>query len=86
MASKFTQVVTIHAEAYPSGEFRHGPLSMIDEAEQTPVIFIVLDDEQRSQIIGNILQVKERGATTIIITTLQDIGEYIDRNKCDFII
>lgn len=45
MSEKFTQVTTIHAEAYPSGEFRHGPLSMIDEAEKTPVIFIVLDDE-----------------------------------------
>jgi glucosamine--fructose-6-phosphate aminotransferase (isomerizing) len=31
IAEKFTQVTTIHAEAYPSGEFRHGPLSMIDE-------------------------------------------------------
>ena len=55
MAEKFTQVTTIHAEAYPSGEFRHGPLSMIDEDEKTPgkpiipnisiVIFIVLNDE-----------------------------------------
>lgn len=31
VASKFTQVSTLHAEAYPSGEFRHGPLSMIDD-------------------------------------------------------
>jgi glucosamine 6-phosphate synthetase-like amidotransferase/phosphosugar isomerase protein len=56
MSQKFTQVTTIHAEAYPSGEFRHGPLSMIDEKEKTPgkffnylrtyiVLFIVLDDE-----------------------------------------
>lgn len=36
MAEKFTQVTTMHAEAYPSGEFRHGPLSMIDEDERTP--------------------------------------------------
>ncbi len=36
MAEKFTQVTTIHGEAYPSGEFRHGPLSMIDEVEKTP--------------------------------------------------
>lgn len=28
----------MHAEAYPSGEFRHGPLSMIDEEEKTPGI------------------------------------------------
>ena len=36
IAEKFTQVTTMHAEAYPSGEFRHGPLSMIDEVERTP--------------------------------------------------
>lgn len=36
MSEKFTQVTTLHAEAYPSGEFRHGPLSMIDESEKTP--------------------------------------------------
>lgn len=54
VAEKFTQVTTIHAEAYPSGEFRHGPLSMIDEEEKTPVIFIVLNDEHLSQVISNI--------------------------------
>ena len=36
IASKFMQVSSIHAEAYSSAEFRHGPLSMIDEVEQTP--------------------------------------------------
>ena len=35
-ASKFMQIANIHAEAYPSGEFRHGPLSMIDDAVKTP--------------------------------------------------
>ena len=36
IASKFMQIASIHAEAYPSGEFRHGPLSMIDDVEKTP--------------------------------------------------
>ena len=36
MAQKFMQVAGIHAAAYPSGEFRHGPLSMIDDVEATP--------------------------------------------------
>lgn len=35
-ASKFMMIAGIHAEAYPSGEFRHGPLSMIDDQEKTP--------------------------------------------------
>jgi glucosamine 6-phosphate synthetase-like amidotransferase/phosphosugar isomerase protein len=48
MAEKFTQVTAMHAEAYPSGEFRHGPLSMIDEEERTPgnhfKLFIIASD------------------------------------------
>ena len=42
MAQKFMQIAGIHAAAYPSGEFRHGPLSMIDDQDKTPVIFIML--------------------------------------------
>jgi len=33
VAQKFMSIATMHAEAYPSGEFRHGPLSMIDDRE-----------------------------------------------------
>lgn len=36
IASKFLQVSALHAESYPCAEFRHGPLSMIDEKERTP--------------------------------------------------
>ena len=36
MAQKFMQIAGIHAAAYPSGEFRHGPLSMIDDVDKTP--------------------------------------------------
>jgi len=74
VGSKFMQIAGIHAEAYPSGEFRHGPLSMIDEATSTPVVFIVLDDEHLSQVLSNILQIKSRGATTIVITALTDLS------------
>ena len=86
MAQKFMQVAGIHAAAYPSGEFRHGPLSMIDDEEKTPVIFIVLQDEHLSQVLSNILQVKERGATTIVLSALEDISTLIDPIKIDFLI
>ena len=49
------QIAGIHAAAYPSGEFRHGPLSMIDDVVKTPVIFVMLQDEHLSQILSNIL-------------------------------
>ena len=47
---------------------------------------MVLNDEHRSQILSNILQVKERGATTVIITNLPDITKFIDACKMDFVI
>lgn len=50
------------------------------------VIFIVLDDEHKSQIISNIHQVKERGATTIILTNVADIGALIDLDKLDYVV
>jgi glucosamine 6-phosphate synthetase-like amidotransferase/phosphosugar isomerase protein len=36
MSQKFISISRLHAEAYPCAEFRHGPLSMIDELEKTP--------------------------------------------------
>lgn len=86
MAGKFMQIAGIHAAAYPSGEFRHGPLSMIDDVAKTPVFFIMLQDEHLSQILSNILQVKERGATTIVLTNLEDVSTVIDPIKIDFLI
>lgn len=84
VSQKFMQIASIHAEAYPSGEFRHGPLSMIDDAVSTPVVFIVLDDEHLSQVLSNILQIKQRGATTIVVTSLPDLSQHIDLKNVDF--
>jgi len=50
------------------------------------VIFIVFKDEHLTQLIGNILQVKERGATTIIVTNLPKISDVIDITKIDFLV
>ena len=50
------------------------------------MVFIALQDEHLSQILSNILQVKERGATTIVLTTLADISTVIDLEKINFLI
>lgn len=50
------------------------------------VIFIMLQDEHLSQILSNVLQVKERGATTIVLSALEDISTVIDPKKIDFLI
>jgi glucosamine 6-phosphate synthetase-like amidotransferase/phosphosugar isomerase protein len=46
----------------------------------------LLQDEHLSQVLSNILQVKERGATTIILSALEDISAVIDPKKIDFLI
>lgn len=86
VAQKFVQVAGIHAEAYSSAEFRHGPLSMLDEEEKTAVMFFALDDENLNQLLANILQVKERGATVIVLTNLADIYTVISSEKIDHLI
>ncbi len=87
IAQKFNQIACIHAEAYPSAEFRHGPLSMLDEDEKTAAIFFVLDDENIQQVLANILQVKERGATVIVVSNPENIDAHINsKEKIDFYI
>lgn len=77
----------IHAESYSSAEFRHGPLSMIDERLKTAIIFLVLDDETLDQILSNILQCKERGACIIVLTNVPKIETLIEVDKkIDFLI
>lgn len=60
---------------------------MIEESERTAVIFLVLDDETITQVLSNILQIKERGATVIVLTNVGNIEALIDVNtKIDFLI
>jgi len=60
---------------------------MIDDTEKTAIIFLVLDDETITQVLSNILQVKERGATVIVLTNVPKIETMIDvDNKVDFLI
>jgi glucosamine 6-phosphate synthetase-like amidotransferase/phosphosugar isomerase protein len=46
----------------------------------------VLDDENLEQVLANILQVKERGATVIVLTNMEDIYSHVKAEKIDFLI
>jgi len=50
------------------------------------VIFILLQDEHLSQVLSNILQVKERGATSIVFSALPDVSKVINTSKIDYLI
>jgi len=69
-ALKLKEVSYIHAEGYPAGEMKHGPIALIDE--EMPVVAIATRGELRDKIISNIEQVKAREGTVIAIASEGD--------------
>jgi glucosamine--fructose-6-phosphate aminotransferase (isomerizing) len=66
-ALKLKEISYIHAEGYPAGEMKHGPIALIDE--QMPVVTIAPDDHVFEKMIGNIQEAKARGGSVIALTS-----------------
>jgi len=77
-ALKLKEISYIHAEGLPAAEMKHGPIALI--ADEMPAVFIATKGPQYDKIIGNIAEVKARGAKTIIVATEGDknIVQYAD--------
>jgi glucosamine--fructose-6-phosphate aminotransferase (isomerizing) len=69
-ALKLKEISYIHAEGYPAGEMKHGPIALIDE--QMPVVALAPDDHVFEKMVGNVQEAKARGASVIAITTAGD--------------
>ncbi len=69
-ALKLKEISYIHAEGYPAGEMKHGPIALIDE--RMPVVAIAPDDFVFEKMIGNMQEVKARGGSVIALTTRND--------------
>ena len=69
-ALKLKEISYIHAEGYPAGEMKHGPIALIDE--KMPVVAIAPDDHVFEKMIGNVQEAKARGGSVIAITTEGD--------------
>jgi glucosamine--fructose-6-phosphate aminotransferase (isomerizing) len=69
-ALKLKEISYIHAEGYPAGEMKHGPIALIDE--HMPVVAIAPRDHVFEKMIGNMQEVKARGGSVIAITTRGD--------------
>ncbi|RUM91436.1 MAG: glutamine--fructose-6-phosphate transaminase (isomerizing) [Thiomicrospira sp.] len=63
-ALKLKEISYIHAEAYPAGELKHGPLALIDE--QIPVIAIAPHDDLLEKLKSNLQEVKARGGQMVV--------------------
>ena len=64
-ALKLKEISYIHAEGYPAGEMKHGPIALIDE--QMPVVAIAPDDHVFEKMMGNVQEAKARGGSVIAI-------------------
>jgi glucosamine--fructose-6-phosphate aminotransferase (isomerizing) len=66
-ALKLKEISYIHAEGYPAGEMKHGPIALIDE--QMPVVTLAPIDHVFDKMIGNMQEAKARGGSVIAVTT-----------------
>jgi len=62
---KLMEISYVPAIAYPAGESKHGPISLIEDG--FPVVFICPKDETHRTIVSNIMEMKARGASIILI-------------------
>jgi glucosamine--fructose-6-phosphate aminotransferase (isomerizing) len=69
-ALKLKEISYIHAEGYPAGEMKHGPIALIDE--RMPVVAIAIRDSVYEKMISQIEQAKARGGTVIAVATEGD--------------
>ncbi|MCD6413812.1 MAG: glutamine--fructose-6-phosphate transaminase (isomerizing) [Elusimicrobia bacterium] len=69
-ALKLKEISYIHAEGYPAGEMKHGPIALIDE--EMPVLAIATKSKVREKILSNIQEAKTRNGTIIALATAGD--------------
>ena len=86
-ALKLKEISYIHAEAYPAGELKHGPLALIDE--NMPVIALAPESEIAEKLISNLEEVKARGGTLYVfvdpsVNMNVKSGKLVHMPECDF--
>ncbi len=69
-ALKLKELAYIHAEGYPAGEMKHGPLALIEDG--MPVVVIAPRDEYYKKTVSNMQEVISRGAKVLLITNKSD--------------
>jgi len=80
-ALKLKEISYIHAEGYPAGEMKHGPIALIDE--NMPVLFLATRDHVYEKVISNMEETKARGGKVIAVA---DHDDETLREKADHLI
>ena len=71
-ALKLKEVSYVHAEGYPAGEMKHGPIALVDE--NCPSVFIAPTDKSYDKVLSNMQEIKARGGRVVAIVTEGDVG------------
>jgi glucosamine--fructose-6-phosphate aminotransferase (isomerizing) len=80
-ALKLKELSYIHAEGYPAGEMKHGPIALVDR--KMPVVFVVKKDDGHGKIVSNIEEIRSRRG---VILSIMEEGDAEVRKKSDFVI
>ena len=88
-ALKLKEISYIHAEAYPAGELKHGPLALVDS--EMPVVAVAPNDDLLEKLQSNLEEVKARGGTLYVFSDPSvsiDVksGSLVPMPKCDFLL
>ena len=84
-ALKLKEISYIHAEGYPAGEMKHGPIALIDD--NLPVVAVMPRDRVFAKMRSNLQEAKARGAALVVLTDAEpeELDELLDRER-DFVI
>ena len=64
-ALKLKELSYLHAEGYPGGELKHGPIALIEPG--TVVVAVLTDAELRDKLLSNVAEVAARGASVVVL-------------------
>ena len=77
-ALKLKEISYIHAEAYPAGELKHGPLALVDH--DMPVIAVAPNNELLEKLISNIEEVRARGGEMYVVADSGALPSFRERH------
>jgi glucosamine--fructose-6-phosphate aminotransferase (isomerizing) len=77
-ALKLKELSYLHAEGYPAGEMKHGPIALIEDGY--PVVAVAPATATREKLLGNLMEVRARGATVLALaeSDARDVAEVAD--------
>ncbi|MBX5320734.1 MAG: glutamine--fructose-6-phosphate transaminase (isomerizing) [Candidatus Bathyarchaeota archaeon] len=78
---KLMEIAYVPSIAFPAGESKHGPISLVEQG--FPVVFICPKDETHKTVVGNIMEMKARGAS--IIAIIEEDDEDVKKLADDYV-